>query len=383
MKFRELLGYISEEDLSFLSAETNVDHQVKKLKGSILFKLILYTMVESKDSSLRVMESFFNSSKFRLLANTPKLETKYNSLSDRITNIEASYFEKIFDLVFERFNRHLGEESGLQIYDTTMVALSSKLVDWGMKVGSKTNKVQLKFTVGMHGSLPCTFKVFDKPEHLCEDNTIPKVIFEYKKNKASIVVFDRGVQKRKTFVEFSDQDILFVTRIKTNVNHKVVLVNSFEPEENSSVLVEEDLEIFFIARGTRKPIETPFRLIKCIIKESQEELFLITNNFDLTPYEVADIYKKRWEIEVFFRFIKQQLNFKHLVNRSLNGIKVMVYMTLILAALITVYKKENGLKGYKIVKMKIANELHDSLLREIVVLVGGDPNLLAHYLNDI
>jgi hypothetical protein len=80
---------------------------------------------------------------------------------------------------------------------------------------------------------------------------------------------------------------------------------------------------------------------------------------------------------------QQQLSFKQLVNRSLNGIKVMVYMTLILAALITVYKKENGLKEYKIVKIKIANELHASLLREMVLLAGGDPNLLVHYLNDI
>lgn len=383
MKFCELLNHVSEDELSLLSVETGVDHQVKKLKGSILFKLILYTMVESRDSSLRTMETFFNSNKFRFLAKTPELETKYNSLSDRITNIEVSYFEKLFELFFERFNNYLGEQDDLQLYDSTMIALSGKLIDRGMRVGYKTNKVQLKVTLGLHGSLPCTFKVFDQQSELCEDNTIPKVILEYKRNKASVVVFDRGVQKRTTFVEFSEQDILFVTRIKSNVNYKTLEVYPLTPEKDNTVLVKEDVKIFFIQRGTRKPIETPFRLVKCTIKTSSEELFLITNNFELTAHEVADIYKKRWEIEVFFRFIKQQLNFKHLTNRSLNGVKVMIYMTLILAILIEVYKKENCLKGYKIVKMQIANELHDSLLREIVVLVGGDPNLLAYYLNDI
>lgn len=382
MKFRDLLSFIKEDELDFLATETNVDYQVKKLKGSILFKLILYTMVESRSSSLRVMETFFNSSRFRLLAKISKIETKYNSLSDRITNIDSSYFEKIFDMIFQRFNHHLGEQNSLQLYDTTMVALSSKLVDWGMRVGSKTNKVQLKYTVGMQGRLPCTFKVFNQPSDLCEDNTIPKVILEYKNNQAGIVVFDRGVQKRKTFVELSKQDILFVTRIKTNVNYKVLDILPFEQVEQNSVKVKEDLKIFFIQRGNRTPIERPFRLIKCVIKDSVDDLFLITNNFELTPYEIADIYKKRWEIEVFFRFVKQELSLKHMVNRSPNGIKVMMYMTLILSSLIIVYKKENNLKGYKIVKMKIANELYDSLLREIVQLTGGNPKILDDYFDN-
>jgi len=382
MKFRTLLNYISEEELEILSVETKVNHQVKKLKGSIMFKLILYTILESKHASLRVMETFFNSSKFKLLADVPEIETKYNSLSDRLTNINYIYFEEIFKSVFKKFNNHLGEQNSLQIYDTTMVALSSKLVNWGMRVGSKTNKVQLKFTVGIQGSLPCTFKVFDKQSDLCEDNTIPTTIFEYKENKEGVVVFDRGVQKRDTFVKMSNENIIFVTRIKTNVNYEIIQENTFKLENNKSVVIKKDLNIFFIKRGVKKPIKTPFRLIKSVIKESNEEIYFITNNFDLSPYEIADIYKKRWEIEVFFKFLKQELNFKHLINRSHNGIKVMVYMTLILSILITVYKKENNLSGYKIVKLKITNELHDSLLKEIILLAGGNPSLVSQYLND-
>jgi hypothetical protein len=91
MKLRTLLNYISEDELDILSTETNVNHQVKKLKGSIMFKLILYTILESKHASLRVMETFFNSSKFKLLANIPNLDKNY-SLSDRLTNINYVYF---------------------------------------------------------------------------------------------------------------------------------------------------------------------------------------------------------------------------------------------------------------------------------------------------
>jgi hypothetical protein len=84
-----------------------------------------------------------------------------------------------------------------------MVTLSSKLFDRCKRVGSKTNKVQLKYTIGMQGRLPCNFKVINQPSDLCEDNTIPKVIFEYKNNQARIVVFDRGVYGQQRLLKFT------------------------------------------------------------------------------------------------------------------------------------------------------------------------------------
>lgn len=383
MKFSELINYISEEELMFLGAETKVDHQVKKLTGSIMFKLILYSLLEHGKPSLRIMEEYFNSIEFKLFTNTSNLKTKYNSISDRITGINPIYFEKIFELLFDKFNKELKEEKSLQKYDTTMVAISSKLVNWGMRVGSKTNKNQVKITVGMHGSLPCDFKIYTDQKHLCEDLTIPQVIFDYRYKKAGIVTFDRGVQKRQTFVSLTEQDILFVTRIKTdakykvNKSYKILKSNSLE-----SVTLLEDLEINFIERGTRKVIPVSFRFIKGIIKETSEEICFVTNNFDLEAYEVAKLYRKRWEIEVFFRFIKQQLNFSHLINRNLNGVKVMVYMSLILAMLIIVYKKKNNLDGYKIVKLKIVNELQKDLIKELIILSGGDPAKIANIIDD-
>ncbi|MBL4708627.1 MAG: IS4 family transposase [Flavobacteriales bacterium] len=382
MKFSKLLSYISEEELAFLSVETKVDQQVKKLKGEIMFKLLLYSLLESNKPSLRVLEQYFNSSKFQFLANTSKVNTKYNSISDRLTTINSDYFERIFNLLFEKYSRLLKQTKSIQIYDSTMIGLSSKLVDWSMRLGRRTNKVQLKFTVGIQGDIPCTFKIFSEAKDLCEDNTIPKAILEYRYNKSGIVVFDRGVQKRTTFIRFSEEDIIFVSRIKTSINYHLVDTIDFKEELNQNIEIIEDLKINFIERGSKKKLPTEFRLVKGIINTSQKEIYFITNNFELSPYEIADIYKRRWEVEVFFKYIKQELNFKYLMNRSLNGIKVTVYMTLILAMLIQVYKKLNKLKGFKIVKVKIANEIHDSLLREIIVLSGGNPDLVGNYLND-
>lgn len=387
MKFKDVISFISDEELDFLSVETKVNHQVKKLDGSLVFKLILFSLLEHDKPSLRVMEQVFNSSSFRFYANKGNFTTRYNSLSDRLSAINSDYFGRIFHLLFEKFNLELEEQNTLQKYDSTMIAISSKLVDWGMSVGpkssSKARKNQLKVTIGLHGSLPCNFKVFTENKYNCEDLTIPEVILDYKHNKSSIVTFDRGVQKRTTFVKFDQQNILFVTRIKINATYHLINSNKVteENKETDSLIILEDLVVNFNEWETKQKLLTPFRLIKAINKETNEKIHFVTNNFTLEPIEITDLYRQRWEIETFFRFIKQQLNFSQLINRNLNGIKVMIYMTLILASMIIIYKKKNGLKGYKIVKLKIVKELYKELLIEIIGMSGGDVSKVIHILD--
>jgi IS4 transposase len=118
----------------------------------------------------------------------------------------------------------------------------------------------------------------------------------------------------------------------------------------------------------------PFRLIKSVSLKSNEEIFFLTNIKDLSAQEVTEIYKKRWEIEVFFKFIKQHLHFKHFLNYSENGIKVMMYMTMIVAILILIYKKLNEIKSYKTAKYEFTEELNMEIIKEIVVICDGDPN---------
>jgi transposase len=205
------------------------------------------------------------------------------------------------ELLFDKFHKELHEEKSIQKYDTTMVAVSSKLVEWGMKIGSKTDKKQVKFTMGMHGSLPCYFKIYTGQKYLCEDLTIPDVIHDYRYNKSSIVTFDRGVQSRSTFAGLSKSNILFVTRIKTSATYKILKSNVLPSAKKSrSVLLTEDFEVNFIEHSTNKPIPVPMRFIRGNIKETKGEICFVTNNFELDAYEIAALYRKRWEIEVFF-----------------------------------------------------------------------------------
>ena len=119
-------------------------------------------------------------------------------------------------------------------------------------------------------------------------------------------------------------------------------------------------------------VETPFRLIVAKTKvEDSKDFWFITNDFDLSAKEVAQAYRRRWDIEVFFRFIKQELNVSHLVSLNKNGIEVMLYMTLIVAMLILIYKKANKI-GYKTAKRRFKMELRNLAIAMIIVICEGN-----------
>ena len=108
--------------------------------------------------------------------------------------------------------------------------------------------------------------------------------------------------------------------------------------------------------------------------ESATEYWFITNDFELRPKEIANAYRRRWDIEVFFRFIKQELNASHLISLNKNGIEVIFYMTLITAMLVLIYKRANNV-GYKTAKRRFAMEIRDLAIAMISVQCGGNPAL--------
>lgn len=378
MKVEQLLQLLPQKEFGFLTAETAVDHQVKKLKGTIVFKLLLFSMLNSSKLSLRVMETFFQSAQFKKFASTDKINTKFNSIRDRISTINSDYFEKIFNILFTKYNKELEEENAVTRVDSTFINISAKLVQWGMTNGSTYSGLKyLKLSLSMKGSLPCSVQIYNHQDFVNENIALPDAILKNKHLNESIVVFDRGLQTRKAFDKFSNKDILFIGRIKTDVKYDIVKKYKLpKASKDSSVEVLEDLEVYLY--GDSKPTTNTFRITKFKIKDSKEMLFLVSNVWDSTAYDIAALYKKRWDIEVFFKFLKQHLNLKHIVSRNENAIKVMVYMTLIVAVLLIIYKKTNDIKGFKIAKLKMEIELDNLMIKEIVKLCGGNPNKAKH-----
>jgi IS4 transposase len=90
-------------------------------------------------------------------------------------------------------------------------------------------------------------------------------------------------------------------------------------------------------------------------------------------------YKKRWEIEVFFKFIKQNLSFKHFISYNTNGMSVYLYCVLIAAILFTIFKISNKLTGFKLALLEFSLLLDKEIIKDMVVFCRGKPDLVDAY----
>ena len=204
----------------------------------------------------------------------------------------------------------------------------------------------------------------------------------------NLYVLDRGFCALKNYELVEDAKAKFVGRIKTN--RKMQVIESLMTENTNTDLgkleLVDDLVVFLYDRGKKDFSNTKYRVIKAKfktprdttrpnnkgkVKRVENEVFFITNDFDMTPQEIAFCYKKRWDIEVYFKFLKQNLNFSHFLSTNENGIKVILYMTIITSMLVMIYKKENEL-GFSIAKFNFYLEMQEWVGALLVVINGGD-----------
>ncbi|WP_326983200.1 transposase [Chryseobacterium sp. MYb264] len=246
----------------------------------------------------------------------------------------------------------------------------------------------MKFSFSFDGILPSAVEVFTGQKYSAEDNALAEAVLKQIKKEEhhhNIYTIDRGLQSTRTMKEFEEKCMKFIIRSKEN--RKFEEIESFLETEN--ILKWNDWKVIKDSKVklyTGKPIqnkrgnihhreekvETCFRLLVIKNEKTNKEFWFLTNEFELSAREISDYYRKRWDIEVFFRFMKQELNLIHLISLNKNGIEVMVYMTMIASMLLLIYKKANSL-GYKTAKRRITMELRDMITAILIVFAGGDP----------
>ncbi len=385
---KEILGYISDEKLDFFAQETMVDWNVKKLYGKELFKLCVFGVLNENRASSRVFENFYENSFFRNYAQIEEGKTvSHSSICERIGNINVNYFEILYNHTVEVFQDKLSEKDKvkLSLYDSTITSLSSSLLHFGMQNGMKNKKGEqgknsLKFTIGFDG-LPFNVKFHQDQKMISEDLALGNILEEHVANKKDIAVFDRGMKERKTMVNLSESQKYFVTRIYKASKYKIEkgsTETTLDIENETIKLVKHSKVHLF---SNQKKTKTVFRLVEGVLKSDGEKILFLSNLPEdvFTAEQIAEIYKSRWDIERFFRFIKQNLNFKHYFSRQWNGIQVMIYIILIASILLLAYIKLNELKGYKIPKMSFCNQLQNEIINQIVIHCGGDPSKLSSF----
>ncbi len=213
--------------------------------------------------------------------------------------------------------------------------------------------------------------------------TILAAIKDAKLEDEDILLFDRGITKTATYEEFVNKEMKFITRVKTNRRYICVEQKPVDTANNADAITNSvgatKIKIYSdeIIRLYNKNqlTDSRLRLIKATTKDNNDIWFL-TNLFGCSAEEVALMYKSRWDIEVFFKFIKQHLQFKHFISHNKNGMSVYIYCILIAAILFSVFKKSNQLQGFKIPLLRFTLLLEKEIIRDLIILSGGNPKLV-------
>ena len=379
-----LLNQLDNKLLEQLVVETKADEGIRKLDARTVFSLIMYSLLESDKISLRSMSETFEQVGFRTFIGTDsKGSTGKSSLSDRLSTIPQEFFAGVFYKLVEKYskliapNEKLISNKKVIIFDSTFLTFGYKLLQNNFTtIGG--NKKQVKLTVA-YSIIPKQVRFHHDKSHRSEDISLRQSLLEYGLIEDEIAVFDRGLQSRKSFVEFDNKNIDFVTRLNDKAVYETrEVINDVEGKKCNNLSLTKDIKVYLNCfRGGK--IKHEFRVIEGINDQGKTIRFL-TNMFDISSEEVISIYKYRWQIEIFFKQIKQNLQAKHFISYSQNGIAVFIYMIMITTILISIFQIEQNLKYWVEAKRMLCYQLKVWLIRDILKLFDGNLQKFDEYI---
>jgi Domain of unknown function (DUF4372)/Transposase DDE domain len=246
------------------------------------------------------------------------------------TNRNWELFQKVFHQLYEYCRRDLGVKTKFRFknpllsIDSTHISLCSKMFPWATYSRQK-GAVKLHFTLDHAGYLPAAMVV--------TTGKYSELIIARRQRweAGTILLFDRGFIDFVWFNRLSEDGVWFITRVKADMPHQVV--DSKNVENNGEVITDETIRM--TGRRTRK--KYPGLLRKVTIQKPDGERFeFLTNNMTLAPSTIAMAYKDRWEIENFFRILKQNLKIKSFLSTSPNAVWTQIW-TAVIAMLLVRY----------------------------------------------
>ncbi len=245
--------------------------------------------------------------------------------------------------------------------DASTIDLCLSVFPWA---DFRTTKGAIKLHVGLNhaGYLPEFVTVTEGKNH---DVTVGRTL---KFPKGSIVAVDKGYNDYAWYKQLTDKGIYFVTRLKTNAKYRTV---SRQPVLKSKGLIC-DQTIEFTGIQTAKKCPVQLRRIAYRDAETGKRYVFLTNNFKLAAKTIADIYKARWQVELFFKWIKQNLKIKSFVGTSKNAVLTQIWIALCVYLLLAFLKFQSKLqKSTQQILRLLQLNLFEK--RDLMALLRGDP----------
>lgn len=248
-----------------------------------------------------------------------------SSLSDANNRRDSRIFELLFYEILSRCKevtpkRTFSFDSPLYSLDSSTVTLTLSLFPWA-QYSKQKGALMLHTLLDNRTCIPELLVVTDGKGN---ERKVGKSILENLPH-GSIVVFDRGYLDFTWWNELNQSGISFVTR--TRINQRFLLVGQHSPCTDSSVLADE-LVSQIAWNGEKQRYVDTIRRVRYLDKESGEVYEYLTNNKELSALQIAGIYKDRWRIELFFKWIKQHLKIKTFLGTSQNAVLSQIWVAM-------------------------------------------------------
>jgi hypothetical protein len=223
-------------------------------------------------------------------------------------------------------------DQSLYALDSTTIDLCLSLFPWA-KFRRRKAAIKMHTLLDLHGNIPTFIRVTSGDVH--DVNILDEIMPE----AGSFYVMDRGYIDFQRLFVFTLSSAFFVVRTKSNV----LIQRRYSHPVDKSTGVRSDQTVILTSFESASAYPDALRRVSYVDKESQKRLKFLTNNFVLPAFTIAQIYKCRWQVELFFKWIKQHLRIKAFYGTSENAVKTQIWIAVSIYVLVAIVRKRLGL----------------------------------------
>jgi len=333
--FRQLLDLVSQRNFRIIAARYDKTTSQQKLSAWEQFVSMSFAQLTSC-RGLREIESGFESISHKSYQLGIRTKISKSSLSRANNTRPSIIFQKFAYSLIEKAKEYYKQDSFLDdldaiVYalDSTYISLCLSLCNWGQIGKQNIAGIKLHTLLDVGSSIPSFISVTNGS---APDNRMLDLITI---EPGAFYVMDKAYVDFKRLNKIDEQKGFFVVRFKKNIKFKRATSNSFEPKLG----VMADQVGYLTGCVGKKDYGSKIRKIIFHDHEKNKTLVFMTNNFSVNPQIIAMLYKHRWKIEIFFRWIKQNLRIKKFYGTSLNAVETQIWIAISTYLLVAIAKK--------------------------------------------
>jgi hypothetical protein len=333
--FKQLLQHLPRYEFNLCVSRYSGEHWAKTFSTYDQFLCLAYAQMASRES-LRDIETCLNSHQEKLYHIGFRGAVSRTTLADANERRDWRIFQD-FGHVLIRTAQQLYQSDVLAIelkqplyaFDSTTIDLCLSLFPWAEFRKTKA-AVKMHTLIDLRGPIPVWVAITTGKVHDV------KMLDAMPVAKDAFYTMDKGYVDFARLYGIHKQGAFFVIRAKENLKCRRL----YSLPKNKEAGVRADQVITLVTQKSKKGYTERLRRVSFVDKERNKQLVFLTNNFEIPAETVAAVYKQRWQVELFFKWIKQHLRIKSFIGTSVNAVKSQIWVALCIYLLVAITKKK-------------------------------------------